>query len=485
MRITSEMQSHASIRQIQANYARLSKLEEQLSSGKRILRPSDSPAEIVQVNQNNAENLRLDSHLKTIRDAGVVLQTSVDALTESREVLTHAKDIAIEVNSAAHDAASDGAFAHQIDVVLDQMLRVGNRQLPDGRYLFGGTASNAPPFVVTATNSSQRPKDVDYRGSDQQSEAVVGKAISVGTLIPGSDVFQKRHRMTTDFTGTTGARPGTGTDSASKPSSLLVKHSLTTISGASGLRTGTSSAASDTIIGPSGAHTLTIVDTSRTGASGTVSLNGGPAVAFTNSGTNLRVTGPSGEAVFLNTTTIAAGYKGTVSLTATGTMSVDGGITSQAIQFNANQVVTDGATGEMTNVDSSQIRRAGAERLDYQGASDAFQVLIALRDDIRNVNGLSAIDRSQAIGRHIAALDRINNDVIETLGSQSVQAEYLSKLESRTADVQLNIQEATDNIEAVDVAGTIAAIQKQQTLYEMSLQLTARANSLSLADFLN
>ncbi len=485
MRVTSEMQSNQSLRFIQSNYARLAKLHEQLASGKRIQRPSDSPAEIVQIRQNSAENLRLDTHLKTIRDVGVVLQNSVDALIESRGVLTHAKDIAIEVNSAAHDAASDSAFAHQIDVVIDQMLRVGNRQLPDGRYLFGGTASHAPPFEVTAVDSAERPTDVAYRGSDQASEAVVGKEIRVGTLIPGSEVFQMRHRATTIFTGTTGARPGTGTDSAVEPGSLVVKHTLTSIAGASGVSTGTSSASGDTIIGPSGAHTLNIIDTSGTGASGTVSLNGGPPVAFTNSGADLRVTGPNGEAVFLNTTSITPGFSGTVSLTATGTMSVDGGTTSQPIDFSANQVMTDGGTGEMTNVDSTQIRRAGTDRLDYQGATDAFQALIALRDDIRNVHGLSTLDRSKALGRHIAALDRINNDVIDALGGQSVQAEYLTKLEERTADVQLDIQKATDGIEAIDVAGTIAAVQKQENLYQMSLQLTARMNSLSLADFLN
>ena len=294
-----------------------------------------------------------------------------------------------------------------------------------------------------------------------------------------------RHRATTIFTGTTGARPGTGTDSAVEPGSLVVKHTLTSIAGASGVSTGASSASGDTIIGPSGAHTLNIIDTSGTGASGTVSLNGGPPVAFTNSGADLRVTGPNGEAVFLNTTSITPGFSGPVSLTATGTMSVDGGTTSQPIDFSANQVMTDGGTGEMTNVDSTQIRRAGTDRLDYQGATDAFQALIALRDDIRNVHGLSTLDRSKALGRHIAALDRINNDVIDALGGQSVQAEYLTKLEERTADVQLDIQKATDGIEAIDVAGTIAAVQKQENLYQMSLQLTARMNSLSLADFLN
>lgn len=485
MRLTSEMQSQSALRYIQSNYAQLSKLNEQLASGKRIQRPSDSPTEIVQIQQNRAEDLRLDSHLKTIRDTGVVLQTGVNALLESRDVLTQAKDIAIEVNSATHDAATDNAFAHQLDVVIDQMLRVGNRQLPDGRYIFGGTASNAPPFVVTAQDSAEHPTEVAYRGSDQASEAVVGKAISVGTLIPGDQVFQSRHRGITAFIGQTGARPGTGTDSATAPGSLLVKHTLTTMAGASGLSTGTSSAASDTIIGPSGAHTLTLVDTSGTGASGTVSLNGGPPVSFTTAGTDLKVTGPHGEAVFLNTTAITPGFNGTVSLTATGTLSVDGGATSKPIDFSANQVVTDGTTGAMTNVDSAQIRRAGTDRLDYQGATDVFQVLIALRDDIRNTHGLSATDRSHAISRHMTALDRVNNGVIDALGTQSVQAEYLTKLETRTTDVQLEIQKATDGIEGINVASTIAEVQKQQNLFQMSLQLTARMNSLSLANFLN
>jgi flagellin-like hook-associated protein FlgL len=101
------------------------------------------------------------------------------------------------------------------------------------------------------------------------------------------------------------------------------------------------------------------------------------------------------------------------------------------------------------------------------------------------VNGLSQLDRSRALGRHIAALDRINSDVIVAVGEQSVEAEYLKKLEERTADIQLEIQKSTDAVEGIDVASTIAAVQKQENLYQMSLQLTARMNQLSLADFLN
>ncbi len=484
MRVTSEMQTQQALRYLQTNYARMAKLQEQLSSGKRILRSSDAPADMVRVLQNRAEDLRLDTHLSTLRDAGYVLQTSVEAMTEAREVLTHARDVALEVNDGSHDPIADGAFAHEIDVAIDRLLRVANRQLPDGRHLFGGTASDTVPFAVTSTDGASRPTAIAYQGSDQESEAVVGKDLSVGTLISGSRVFQGRARQTTVFTGSTGARPGSGTDSATVRGTLLVRHTLTTIAGASGLSTGSSSATGDTIIGPGGVHSLTLNDTSGTGAGGTVSLNGGPPFAYTNADTDLQVTGPNGEVIHLNTTAIAPGFSGSLALSATGTLSVDGGATSIPIDFSANQIVTDGTSGTMTNVDSSLIRQAGTEQLDYQGTADVFQILIALRDTIRNAQGLSATDRSAAIGRGIAELDRIQTGVVEAMGAQSVQAEYLTKLEERTADVQLNLQKANDELESVDLAATISALQQQENLYQMSLQLAARMNSISLADFL-
>src|SRR5439155_11953260 len=100
-------------------------------------------------------------------------------------------------------------------------------------------------------------------------------------------------------------------------------HTSTTYQAGSGVQTGSGSAAGDTVIGPAGAHQLTIVDTSGTGAAGTVSLDGGPAVAFTNADTNLKVSGPNGQVVFVDTTAITANFNGTVNITANGTVSVD------------------------------------------------------------------------------------------------------------------------------------------------------------------
>lgn len=485
MRVTSEMQTQNILRYLQMNYARMTKLQDQLATGKRVQRPSDSPADMVQIQQNRAEDLRLDTYLSTIRDAGVVLQTSVDAMTEAREVVTHAKDIAIDVNSGSHDPITDGAFAHEIDVAIDRMLRVVNRRLPDGRYLFGGTASETSPFVVTTSDEASRPTSISYRGSDSESEAAVGRDLRVGTLIPGNRVFQSRNRETSVLIGSTGARPGSGTDSGQAWGELQVKHGLTTFAAGSGVTAGLSSVTGDTLVGPNGVHSLTITDTSGSGVSGTVSLNGGIAIPFSNANTDLVVSGPNGEVVHINTTSITPGFNGSVAITSTGTLSVDHGSTSIPIDFSGNQVVVNSSTGEITNIDSSQIRRTGTDQIDYRGTADVFQTLIALRDSIRNSNGFTPKERSAAIGRAISDLDRINNGIIEAMGAQSVQAEYLTKLRDRTADVQLELQKTNDSLESIDIASTLSQLQSQEVLYQMTLQLSARLSELSLINFLN
>jgi flagellin-like hook-associated protein FlgL len=259
---------------------------------------------------------------------------------------------------------------------------------------------------------------------------------------------------------------------------------LTTYAGSSGVTAGSSAVSGDTVIGPAGANSIGINDTSGTGASGTVSLNGGPAVAFSNLDSDLKVTGLNGEVVYLNTTAIAPGFNGSVSMTATGSVSVDGGATSTPIDFSGNQVLTNSKTGAITNVDSSNIRQAGTDQVHYQGTSDLFQTLIALRDIIANTQGLSSTDRSAMLQQQIAEVDRSTNNIAKVVGVQSVQVQSLSSLKDHLTQLQLNVQQSTDNLQTTDPAAAVIDLQKQMNLYQASLQIAAQINSMTILNFL-
>jgi flagellin-like hook-associated protein FlgL len=266
---------------------------------------------------------------------------------------------------------------------------------------------------------------------------------------------------------------------------LQVVHTLTTFGGSSGVQSGASSGTLDTVIGPMGANKLYINDTSGTGASGTVSLNGGTPVAFDNTDTDLKVTGPSGEVVYLDTTAIAAGFNGHEDVEGDGTLSIDGGNTTTAIDFTTAQAITDGTTGAITNVDSSNIRQAGNENLDYPGVADLFQTLINLRDTINNTQGLSAADRQTALNQQLGEIDRLNASLATPLGAQANQAQFLSQLQTRTTDLQTRIQKNTGDLQSTDMASAIVQLQQQQNLYQIGLQMTANMNQMSLLNFLH
>ena len=485
MRITSETQYQQALLNIQSSFARINELQGQIASGKRVQIASDDPSAMSVILRNKLQDGRITSDLRMIDDTTQKLQATVDSLTQVQDILTSVKNVALQANNATTSAATYDTMSNQVNLAINQLLSLANQKLPDGSYMFGGTASSTPPFAVAGTNSSNQPTSIAYRGSLQDGEVVVSQTIKATTLISGNDVFQSRSRTATAYIGSTGAAAGTGTDSANNAGSLTVKHLLTTYSPGSGVAAGTSSATGDTIIGPSGSNTLTINDTSGTGASGTVSLNGGPAVPFTNADTNLQVTGPDGAVVSLDTSSVTPGFTGSVAITATGTMSVDGGATTVPIDFSANQVVTNGSTGQITNVDSTNIRRAGTDQLHYSGTMDLFQTLMSLRDTIANKDGLSAADRSEDLQKLLGEIDRSVQHISNVVGGQAVQAESLSNLKGHLTQFQVNLTESTDNLEAADATAAIVDLQQQMNLYQASLQVAVQLNSLTLLNFLN
>lgn len=135
-------------------------------------------------------------------------------------------------------------------------------------------------------------------------------------------------------------------------------------------------------------------------------------------------------------------------------------------------------------MDSTNIRQAGSSQLTYPGKTDLFQTLIQLRDTISNTQGLSSSDRSTALNQQIAELDRFSTALATPLSNQATQSQFLSSLQTRTTDLQLNLKVATSDLQSTDMAAAIVDLQQQQVLYQAGLQMTASLGQLSLVNFI-
>lgn len=480
LRITLDTAVSRALYNIRNQTDQLGVVSEQASSGKRILQPEDDPVGSIALITYKSQDARLGNYLGNIQDATTTLNVGVSALLEGSHILDQARQAAIEGAHSSNDQNALNALGQQVDSLLNRLVAVANTQYGD-RYIFGGTATKTQPFVLGGSGNAPR---YVYKGASDRGNAIINQGQTVDTLYTGSEIFQSQQRAVTVYSGTTGAAPGTGTDSATGQGSLLVTHTSTTYAPGSGVQVGTNSAAGDTIIGPAGSHTLRIVDTSGTGTSGTISLDNGPPVAFTNTSTNLQVTGPGNSVVFLNTTAITPGFNGTVNATANGSLSVDNGVTSIPITFSGNQVVTNAATGDVTNVDSTNIRATGTAGLNYAGTYDAFQILQALRDDLRNTRGLPETQQLQSISNRIGELDRVRNNVLQVVGAQSADLQNLQGLQSHVQDIQLETRKLTADVEGADLGNVIVNLQADQNLLRLTLATTAKIFDQNLLDFL-
>jgi flagellin-like hook-associated protein FlgL len=188
--------------------------------------------------------------------------------------------------------------------------------------------------------------------------------------------------------------------------------------------------------------------------------------------------------VYLDTSAITAGFNGSVAITANGTLSVDNGATTVPINFSSNQVVTNGTTGAITNVNSTSIQSTGAASLSYTGTYDAFQILEALRDDLRNTRGLSQQDQLQSISQRLGELDRVRTNILQVVGSQSADLQNLQGMQSHLDDMQLQTRQLTSNVEGADLSQVVVNLQAQQNLLRLTLDTTAKIFEQNLADFL-
>jgi flagellin-like hook-associated protein FlgL len=181
---------------------------------------------------------------------------------------------------------------------------------------------------------------------------------------------------------------------------------------------------------------------------------------------------------------ITPNFDGDINIASDGTMSMDGGATTTPITFAADQSVTDSVTGKVTFVDTTNVQRTGKEDVNYPGTYDAFQALMALRDDLRNTRGLSQHDQIQAISADMGEIDRMHTSILNTVGSQSATLQNMQSLQSHLQDLQLNAKQTASDLGDADMSDIVVKLQSYQNMLQLSFASFSRIIDQNLLDFL-
>jgi flagellar hook-associated protein 3 FlgL len=157
-RISTYMMSQRSITAMLAQQAKVSDTQQQLSTGKRVLVPSDDPASAARLLGINGAIGTVEQYQNNADRAKSRLESEESILTGVTDALQRASELAVQGNNDTLSGSDTRAIALEIRQLLDHTLSLANTRDGNGEYLFAGFQSKTRPFTQAGAG------DFSYQG---------------------------------------------------------------------------------------------------------------------------------------------------------------------------------------------------------------------------------------------------------------------------------------------------------------------------------
>jgi len=184
IRITSNMMSSQSLRNLNSNRATLDKLSDQSSSGRKINKPSDDPVGTTYSLRYRAELAANDQYLSNTDEAKSWLDYSDTIMGQAGDVMTRIKELAVQAGSGTTDIDGLKAIQSEVSELKNQLVNIGNSQL-NGKYVFNGQDLDQPPYQLSSTVPTYSDVVTDTGGVTYG----ISEGVSMDVNVTGNEFF--------------------------------------------------------------------------------------------------------------------------------------------------------------------------------------------------------------------------------------------------------------------------------------------------------
>ena len=180
-RISNLLMTQRLTQQIQNDQLALFRVQNQVSTGRRLFLPSDDPTAALR--GMNLQRLleRREQLALNLDGSNSFLAAADNALSDVSTDITRVRGDALGVANTISTEGDRQAVVDTIDRVLEQLVNTSNSTF-QGRFLFSGSRSLVQPYDYNG-------KFVEYHGNEKQLRSHVDLGLLFETNVPGSQVF--------------------------------------------------------------------------------------------------------------------------------------------------------------------------------------------------------------------------------------------------------------------------------------------------------
>lgn len=183
MQISTQQFYDRSLRNMQNTQSDAAKTNEQLSTGKALIRPSDDTDKLRTIGNLERAINKVQSYNNNVDHLINRYATEEGALTSASDILIRARELAIQASNATISSEDRKIIAIEVDGLKSELLALANSKDVNGQAMFAGAKTSVEPFVVAADG------EVTYQGDSRQIMIEVSENRQLPKNRSGLEVF--------------------------------------------------------------------------------------------------------------------------------------------------------------------------------------------------------------------------------------------------------------------------------------------------------
>lgn len=167
MRVTQNMLTGNMLRNLSNSFQRMEKYQEQLSTGKKISRPSDDPVVAMKGMTYRTALNQVEQYKRNLSEAYNWMDAADSSLDKATSVLQRIRDLTVQASNGTYEEGQQGMIQKEITQLKEHLASMGNTQVA-GKYIFNGNDTKNKPIDLTGAtikvSTNQNP--VEFELSD-------------------------------------------------------------------------------------------------------------------------------------------------------------------------------------------------------------------------------------------------------------------------------------------------------------------------------
>lgn len=167
------------------SYEQMGKYQKQLSTGKKISRPSDDPVVAMKGMNYRTQLTEIEQFQRNIGEVHNWMDNSDAALDKTTKALQRLRELAVQASNGTYEKGQRENIAEEVKQLKDHIKDLANTKV-NNKYIFNGKNTTEAPVSVNETDGS-----LVKNFNSESVNIEVSKATKLNVNVDGNEVFGK------------------------------------------------------------------------------------------------------------------------------------------------------------------------------------------------------------------------------------------------------------------------------------------------------